>query len=130
MMKTHCVFRILLIFVALAVPAIAHIGESKAEIARRYGKGKTYRSRGGWEQREYPKNGMTTCVVFANDKSIWELTKRNDKKISDNDIQDLVKDASAGGHQLVWHADQKCYLSTDGKVKAERQPRHDDFFRS
>ncbi len=128
MMKTHCAFRILLIFVALAAPAIAHIGESKAEIARRLGKGKTHRSRGGLEQREYAKNGMTTFVVFANDKSIWELTKRDAKKISDTDIQDILKDASKGGHQFVWNAGEKCYLRDDGKVRAERQPRHDDFF--
>ena len=131
MMSTNRIFRRSLIFVALtalAATATAHVGENKTEIARRLGKGKTYRSRGGWEQREYPKNGMTTYVIFANDKSIWELTKRNDKKISDNDIQDLLKDASTGGHQFTWHADQKCYLRDDGKVKAERQPRHDDFF--
>lgn len=128
MMKTHRLFRILLIFVGLTVPATAHLGESKTEIARRLGKGKTYRSRGGWEQREYPKNGMTTYVVFANDKSIWELTKRNDKKISESDIQALLKDAATPGHPFIWHADQKCYLSDGGKVKAQRQPRHDDFF--
>lgn len=128
MMKTHRVFRILLIFVALTVPATARLGESKTEIARRLGKGKTYRSRGGLEQREYPKNGMTTYVVFANDKSIWELTKRDARKISDDDIQEILKDAAKGGHPLIWHADQKCYLSDDGKVKAQRQPRHDDFF--
>ncbi len=131
MMNTHPFFRAALVFIAftaLTAPAIARLGETKTEIARRFGKGKTYRSRGGWEQREYPKNGMTTYVVFANDKSIWELTKRNDKKISDSDIQDLLKDASAGGPPFIWHADQKCYLSDNGKVKAGRQPRHDDFF--
>lgn len=113
---------------ALAVPATAHLGETKTEIAKRLGKGKTYRSRAGWEQREYPKNGMTTYVVFANDKSIWELTKRNDKKISDSDIQALLKDAATSGHPFIWQADQKCYLSDGGKVRAQRQPRHDDFF--
>jgi hypothetical protein len=128
MMKTHRVFRILLIFVGLTASATAHLGESKTEIARRLGKGKSYRSRGGWEQREYPKNGMTTYVVFANDKSIWELTKRNDKKISESDIQALLKDAATPGHPFIWHADQKCYLSDGGKVRAQRQPRHDDFF--
>ena len=76
-MSTPRTFRVSLIFIAVAAmvaPAMAHLGETKTEIARRLGKGKTYRSRGGWEQREYPKNGMTTYVVFVNDKSIWELT--------------------------------------------------------
>jgi len=130
-MSTHRIFRVSLIFIAFAAlvaPAMAHLGETKAEIARRLGKGKTYRSRGGWEQREYPKNGLTTYVVFVNDKSIWELTKRNDKKITDSDIQALLKDASTGGHHFIWYAAQNCYLLDDGKVKAERQPRHDDFF--
>jgi hypothetical protein len=118
----------IVVLTACTTHATAHLGESPTEIGRRLGKGKAYRSRGGWEQREYPKNGMTTYVVFGNNKSIWELTKRNDSLITDSDILSLLKDASAGGPQMVWHADQKCYLTDDGKIKAERQPRHDDFF--
>ena len=130
-MSTYRIFRVSLLFIAFAAlvaPAMAHLGETKSEISKRLGKGQAFRPRGGWEQRAYPKNGLTTYVVFVNDKSIWELTKRNDKKITDSDIQALLKDASTGGHHFIWHAAQNCYLRDDGKVKAERQPRHDDFF--
>ncbi len=118
----------LMVCTGLTTPALARLGETQAEINKRFGKGKTYRSRGGLEQREYQKNGMTTYVVFGNTKSIWELTKRNDKVITDADIQTLLNDAATGGHTFVWQAAENYYLRDDGKVKALRQPRHADFF--
>ena len=75
-MSTHRIFRASLLFIAVAAlvaPAMAHLGENQTEIAKRLGKGKTYRSRGGWEQREYPKNGLTTYVVFVNDNRFLVL---------------------------------------------------------
>jgi len=111
---------------ASTLTAHARIGETRAQIDARYGNGKQIRDRlPETVQLEYHSGGFTIDVVFFNDRSVWELFKREDTLITDGDI-DRVLNVLAVGR---WRWDEKmcCWISPDGTMSASRQPGHPDF---
>jgi hypothetical protein len=120
----------LLIGIAVVSISILHaqarIGETRAQIAARYGNGKAIRERlPETVQMEYHKNGFTIQIVFFNDRSIWELFKRDDTQITDGDIDGLLEIFAAG--HWTWDERSRAWISPDRKLQADRQPGHPDF---
>ncbi|QIF05376.1 hypothetical protein [Roseimicrobium sp. ORNL1] len=130
-MKT--LFGTLAALVLLCSPTLARVGETRAEVGARYGDGKKSNDRlkaDGVETWKYNKNGFDIEVVFAGDKSVWEIIHRQDKKITDEDIESLLKlyDTSAATNWRFDKKDNRWERASKPKLIAYRWPKHPDFF--
>ena len=114
-----------------ALAAEARIGESQQEVATRYGQAKKEADRlkaAGAETYHYLANGFGITVVYLNGKSVWEMFERKDKEITDDDIKELLKVNSSGGHSWHFEKKDKTWERGDKKLVAFREPGHSDFF--
>jgi hypothetical protein len=113
--------------------AFARVGETRAEIAARYGDGSKSGDRlkaDGVETWKYSKSGFDIEVVFAGNKSIWEIVHRQDKEITNEDIEALLKlyDTSAATNWRYDKRDSRWERGGKPKLVAYRWPGHPDFF--
>jgi len=118
----------LLLALCSIYPAFARLGETQGQIEARYGPGKQIRTRlPGTLQFEYSSAAYQIHVVFHAGRSVWELFKRKDQKITDEDIKSLLKAISPkdkwtfSRDDRVWRRDGRRYI-------ARRAPGHDDWF--
>jgi hypothetical protein len=63
--------------------------------------------------------------VFKNGRSVWELFKREDKDVTEDDI---VKILTAAGGGFIWDDEAKCFFRDGKRLQAQREPGHPDFF--
>ena len=123
-------------FIALALiaaqPSHARIGETAQEITARFGQGNKSGDRlsaPGAETYKYEKSGFFVEVVLLNGTSVWEIFKRKDQNITDDDIKAFLKlyDSPA----TTWRFDRKdkrWERSGKPKLVAYKWPGHEDFF--
>jgi hypothetical protein len=109
--------------------AYARLGETLDQIKARYGEGKKMdRARLTDTVRyAYMKDNFTIDVSFYNGVSVLEFFHRNDTKITDEDIKDLLKNYMEGV-KFTWSQRDKVFKSSDKKMTAGREPGHEDLF--
>jgi hypothetical protein len=105
--------------------AFARLGETRDQIARRYGPGTRFdiQRLQGAETMVYHYDNFEVEVVFHDDKSIWEIFHPT------RDINLLLKPYADDGH--TWHYNDTIHTwERSGKPKyiADLWPGHEDYF--
>ena len=105
----------------------ARLGESKEEITRRYGEAKPIASSfAQCERFQYTSGGLDVMVYFHDGKSVHERIRLEDRKLTDLEIEDLLrKTNSEGQHWIVRiYNDKKktkYWVCDDKKAEAHRE---------
>jgi hypothetical protein len=110
--------------------AHARVGETREEIANRYGEGKKMPTQrlAGTESFEYSKSGFVVEVVILDGKSLMEIYSRKEGT-SDEAIKELLKVNTPIG--TAWRFDKKAgrwERSGVPQLVGYRWPGHPDFF--
>jgi hypothetical protein len=121
-----------LLILLSTVIVYGRVAETKVEIFARYGDGIKAGDRlksTGAETWKYSKAGFIIEVIYINGVSVWEVFKREDRVINDDDIKALLKlyDTPATN----WRHDRKEKRWERGgkpKLVAYRWPGHPDYF--
>jgi hypothetical protein len=109
----------------------ARVGETRTQITARYGKGELsdYQRLSGAETMKYHHGNFQIEVVFADDKSIWEIIKREDHLIDKDDIKLLLEANKDPGTTWTFkRRDGQWQRSGEPKLVAYLWPQHEDFF--
>lgn len=126
-------FAVFFLLVTCSVTTVsARIGESKEEITKRYGSGVKTGDRlrsPGVETMKYNKGGMTIEVIFLQQRSIWEIYKRDDKNITNDDIKLLLDIYDTPRNNWRFDKQDSRWVRT-GKPRliGYKWPSHEDYF--
>ncbi len=109
----------------------ARLGETRKEITTRYGGGELsdcQRLRGA-ETMKYHFGNFQIEVVFSGDKSIWEIFKREDRLIDEEDIAILMEANRAPGTYWIYQRNANRWERTGSpQLIGYLWPQHEDFF--
>lgn len=109
----------------------ARVGETKAEIEARYGKGglSDIQRQPGATTYKYFKNGFQIEVVIHEGKSMWEIIEKiADRYTSDQDIQDVLEGYRKAGESWKFDKAKKVWEKSGvPRLVAYRWPGHEGY---